>query len=128
MSNKADIRVMIVDDDSYAKHITQHHLKRLGLENIVEASDGAVALKILETEKIDLIITDWYMPALSGLELFQAVREKEDLKTIPFLMITVEADQVKIQEARDLGIAECLTKPIVAENFEKKIKALLNLS
>lgn len=118
---------MVVDDDSYAKYITQHHLKRLGLTNIVEANDGEMALKLLETERVNLIISDWRMPNMSGIDFFQAVKGREALKDIPFLMITVEADHVKIHEARTLGIDDCLTKPIVADVFEKKVNTLLNL-
>ena len=81
--------VLIVDDDSFARGIIRHHLRRLGIKNIFEADDGEQALATLRSAKMQLVIADRYMPTLNGLELFCGMQTDPDLKDTPFIMITM---------------------------------------
>lgn len=121
------IRVLLVDDDNYSKYIIQHHLKRMGITQFSEASDGESALQKLKEESFSLIVADRYMPGLGGIEFFKKMQEDDKLKNIPFLMITMESDGVKMQEATDAGVKHYMVKPINAEGFETLIKEMLKL-
>lgn len=116
---------LIVDDDLFARGIIRHHLTRLGIKNIFEASDGEEALEILRQAKMDLIIADRYMPKLNGLELFCNLQMEPLLKDTPFVMITMENDETKIADAWKQGIRHYLVKPFNAEIFDDKIQEVL---
>ena len=78
------MNVLIVDDFATMRRILRNILKQLGFTNFVEAEDGTTALEVLEKQKIDLIISDWNMPKMTGLELLKAVRSNKKLKGLPF--------------------------------------------
>ncbi len=118
-------RILLVDDDRTARHRARYLLKNLGFENIIEANDGDSGLFALKKEKVDLIISDWYMPGMSGLDFFKALQKKEDFKGIPFLMTTSEREKGKVVEALKLGVKHYIVKPVEAETLEPKIKLLL---
>ena len=120
-----EYNILLVDDDNYSKYILQHHLKRMGITRFTEANDGESALAKLNGEPFDLIIADRYMPGMEGIEFFSRLQANDALKNIPFLMITMESDGVKIQEASDAGVEHYLVKPIDAESFETIVKKLL---
>jgi len=90
--------------------------------------DGNAALEHLKKEKADLVIADWHMPNMNGLNLFRALREEDLWKDIPFLMITVEKDHHKVQEAIQAGVRDYIVKPINVEKFKRKIHELLRLN
>ncbi|KMP11671.1 hypothetical protein UR09_02720 [Candidatus Nitromaritima sp. SCGC AAA799-A02] len=121
------IKVLLVDDDNYSKYIIQHHLKRMGITQFVEANDGESAMAKIKDESFSLIIADRYMPGIGGIDFFKSMQEDDALKNIPFLMITMESDSAKMQEARDAGIQNYLVKPISAEGFEKMVRGILNI-
>lgn len=116
---------LIVDDDQFARGIIRHHLTRLGIKNIFEANDGEQALKTLRFARMDLIIADRYMPKLNGLELFCSIQMDPLLKETPFIMITIESDETKIEDALKQGIQHYLVKPFNAETFDNKIQEVL---
>jgi two-component system, chemotaxis family, chemotaxis protein CheY len=117
--------VLIVDDDSFARGIIRHHLVRLGFKNIFEVSDGEQALSALRSARMQLIIADRYMPVLNGLELFCGMQADLTLKDLPFVMITMEDNREKIEDAAKLGIRHYLVKPFNAEMFDAKIHEVL---
>jgi DNA-binding NarL/FixJ family response regulator len=117
--------VLIVDDDPFARGIIRHHLNRLGIKYISEAEDGEQAVATLQTARMDLIIADRYMPKLNGLELFCAIQINKNMKDTPFVMITMESCESKIEDALKLGIRHYLVKPFNAEVFDNKIKEAL---
>ncbi|MBC8288073.1 MAG: response regulator [Nitrospinae bacterium] len=121
----ATCSVLIVDDDSFARGIIRHHLVRLGFQNIFEVSDGEEALAILRSARMQLIIADRYMPVMNGVELFCGIQADPSLKGIPFVMITMEDNQAKIEDATTLGIHHYLIKPFNAEMFDAKINEVL---
>ncbi|RUM87099.1 MAG: response regulator, partial [Thermodesulfatator sp.] len=99
MALDTSIRVLVVDDFATMRKIIKNILTQLGFKNIIEADDGTTAWEILQKEPVDLIISDWNMPKMNGLELLKKVRSDEKLKDIPFLMVTAEAQKENIIEA-----------------------------
>ncbi len=93
--------------------------------NIIEATDGMKALKILEAEKIDFIINDWDMPKMTGLELLQAVRGHENLKELHFLMLTATHNLEKVQSAIDAGVTDYIAKPFQPQTLIDKLHKCL---
>jgi len=119
------IKILVVDDFATMRKVIRNLLKQVGYENIVEAEDGVTALKALKSQKIDLIISDWNMPNMTGIELLKAVRADEDLKTMPFLMVTAEALQDNVITAVKAGVSNYIVKPFTAEFLNDKIKKIL---
>jgi len=95
-----NIKILIVDDFTTMRRIVKGNLRQLGFSNILEAGDGRLALEELKKNKVDLIISDWNMPNMTGLELLKAVRGDEGLKHIPFVMVTAEGQKASIVEAK----------------------------
>ena len=126
MAVDKDIKVLVVDDFSTMRRIVKNILRQLGFNNIVEADDGTTGLGVLQKEKIDLIISDWNMPKMTGLDLLKAVKSDDALKDIPFLMVTAEAQQENIIEAVKAGVSNYIVKPFTAETLGKKIEQVFN--
>ncbi|MCS7199018.1 MAG: response regulator [Caldimicrobium sp.] len=120
-----NIKILIVDDFSTMRKIIRNILTQLGFKNIVEADDGTTALDILNKEKIDLIISDWNMPKMNGLELLKAVRSNENTKDIPFIMVTAEAQRENILEAIKYRVSQYVVKPFTPETLKEKIEKVL---
>ncbi len=97
-------------------------LKKLGYTNVVLSGDGEIALKELELKSFDLIISDWHMPNMDGLDLYKALSKNRKWSEIPFLLITAEKERDKVIEA---GIKEYLVKPVKPENLSNKIKEVV---
>lgn len=119
------IKIMVVDDFATMRKVIRNLLKQVGYENIVEAEDGVIALKTLKSQKIDLVVSDWNMPNMTGLELLKAVRSDEDLKSTPFLMVTAEALQDNVIAAVKAGVSNYIVKPFTAEVLNDKITKIL---
>lgn len=113
--------ILIVDDMAMLRNIMKMQLQRMGFDRIHEAPDGSAALKILNTRKIDLVISDWNMPVMNGFELLREMRTSESLKDIPFIMVTAEATQARISMALRLKVDELILKPFTLEILERKI-------
>ncbi len=124
MPADTNMTVLVVDDFATMRRIISNVLKQLGYENILEAEDGTKALQVLETEKIDFVITDWNMPQMSGLDLLKAIRASEDKKDIPVLMVTAEAMQENIMKAAQAGVNNYIIKPFDAKTLSDKINKI----
>ena len=116
-----NMKVLIVDDFATMRRIVKNILRQLGFTNISEADDGKTALQALKKEKFDLILSDWNMPEMPGIELLKAVRADDELKDIPFLMVTAEAEKGNIVEAVKLGVSNYIIKPFTAETMSEKL-------
>jgi len=116
-----NMNVLIVDDFATMRRIVKNILRQLGFTNISEADDGKTALQALKKEKYDLILSDWNMPGMPGIELLKAVRSDDELKNIPFLMVTAEAEKENIVEAVKLGVSNYIVKPFTAETMSEKL-------
>lgn len=119
------IRIMVVNDFATMRKVIRNLLKQVGYENIVEAEDGVVALKTLKSKKIDLVISDWNMPNMTGIDLLKAVRADEELSATPFLMVTAEALQDNVIAAVKAGVNNYIVKPFTAEVLNEKITKIL---
>ena len=119
------IKVLIVDDFATMRRILKNILKQLGFKNLVEADDGTTAWEVLEGQGIDLIISDWNMPKMTGLELLKKVRESDKFKTVPFLMVTAEAQKQNVIEAVQAGVSNYVVKPFTAEAISEKLEKIL---
>lgn len=117
-----NIRVLVVDDFATMRRIIKGVLKQLGFSNIVEAEDGDVALEELKKDEYGLILADWNMPNMSGLELLKAVRSDKNLQRIPFIMVTAEGQKDNILEAVKAGVSNYVIKPFTPETINEKLK------
>lgn len=121
-----NIKVLIVDDFSTMRRIIKNILRQLGFKTISEAENGAMALQKLKAEPYELVITDWNMPEMSGLELLKAIREDADLKSLPVLMVTAEAKKENIVEAIKAGVSNYIVKPFNAETMQEKLSKIID--
>ena len=119
-----NMKVLVVDDFATMRRIIKNILKQTGFTNILEAEDGKSALKMLQSDKFDLILCDWNMPEMQGIELLTRIRSDEQLKGIPFVMVTAEAHKENILEAVKAGVNSYIVKPFTAEIVEQKLKKL----
>lgn len=115
------IRILIVDDFSTMRRIVKNLLNDLGFTNTAEADDGSTALIELKKVHFDLIITDWNMPGMPGIDLLKAVRADPALARIPVLMVTAEAKREQIIEAAQAGVNGYIIKPFNAVTLKEKI-------
>jgi len=121
MAADRNMKVLVVDDFATMRRIVKNILTQLGFKHIVEADDGTSALKVLEQEQIDLIISDWNMPKMTGLELLKKVRSEAAWSTIPFVMVTAEAQQDNIILAVKAKVSQYIVKPFTADTLGEKI-------
>jgi two-component system chemotaxis response regulator CheY len=121
-----NMRVLVVDDFATMRRIVKNVLKQIGFTNILEADDGSTALAVLQQDKIDLIISDWNMPKVTGLDLLKAVRSDESMKGTPFLMVTAEAQKDNVIQAVQAGVSNYVVKPFTAEALQGKLEQIFN--
>jgi two-component system chemotaxis response regulator CheY len=119
-----DIRILVVDDFSGMRNILRHTLNLIGYDNVVEARNAQDALLKLSEENYQLIISDWTMPQMSGLEFLQALQADCRFYTVPFLMITAKAERDSVIAAAEAGVAHYMIKPFTAEALQEKIDAI----
>lgn len=119
------MKILIVDDFDTMHKIIRNCLTEAGYEDVIQAYDGHGALFHLNKHKVDLIISDWNMPKMTGIELLKAVRANPKLADIPFIMLTAEAEKNNIAEAIKADVDQYLIKPFSAEILAKKIKFAL---
>jgi two-component system chemotaxis response regulator CheY len=120
-----NIKILVVDDFATMRKVVRNLLKQAGYENIVEAEDGVSALRVLKSQKIDFVISDWNMPNMTGIELLKAVRADSDTATMPFLMVTAEALQDNVIAAVKAGVSNYIVKPFTAEILNEKIVKIM---
>ena len=123
--NKKRLKILVVDDFDTTRKIIRNMLRDTDFENIDEARDGKLALQMLHREKYDLIISDWAMPNMDGLTLLKKIREDEELKDLPFIMVTAEAEKENIINAIKAKVNQYIIKPFTAENLYAKVNAAL---
>ena len=115
------MRVLIVDDFSTMRRIIKNLLTDLGFNNTVEAEDGHSALAVLRQDAVELVITDWNMPGMTGIELLREIRADAKFRTLPVLMVTAEAKREQIIEAAQNGVNGYIIKPFTAQTLEEKL-------
>ncbi|MCD6389920.1 MAG: response regulator [Desulfobulbaceae bacterium] len=115
------MKILIVDDFATMRRIVKNILVQLGYKQIIEADDGTTAVDVLKQEKFDLIISDWNMPKMTGLDLLKHVRADDGMKDTPFIMVTAEAQQDNIIMAVKAKVSQYIVKPFTAETLGEKI-------
>jgi two-component system chemotaxis response regulator CheY len=121
---QADMQILVVDDFSTMRRIIKGLLHDLGYAHITEADDGLTALPLLKAGQFDLLITDWNMPGMQGVELLRQVRADERLAKLPVLMLTAEAKREQIVEAAQAGVNGYVIKPFTAAVLKEKIEKI----
>jgi two-component system chemotaxis response regulator CheY len=120
-----EIGILIVDDFPTMRKILKLLLRELGFSHLFEAEDGEEALRILRGgSSVHLVVSDWHMPRMSGLDLLREVRSDPKLEHLPFLMITAEADRDHLVEAAHYGVSNYIMKPFNAPSLREKIEVL----
>lgn len=117
------MRILLVDDSRTIRNIQKNVLGQLGHTDILEASDGVEALKILSGTRPDLVLIDWNMPNMDGITLVRKIRETD--KALPLMMCTTEAEKARVIEAIKAGVNNYVVKPFTAQTLAEKITATL---
>jgi len=121
----AGVTIMIVDDSRIMRNTVRGVFT--GVEatcNFIEAKDGEEALALLETQVVDLILLDWNMPRLSGIDFLKQIRAMDQYKDLPIIMVTSEAAKFNVIEALKHGATDYITKPIKLDLFKQKLAKL----
>jgi two-component system, chemotaxis family, chemotaxis protein CheY len=117
--------VFVIEDEKTSRVLISSFLRKVGVTQIVSSINGKHALEKLKFQKPDLIISDWNMPEMNGLDFFRNAKKAGTLEDIPFLMVTSEDKKEKIMEAVRSGVKNYLVKPLSPEIFGDKVKSLL---
>jgi len=125
MAVDKNMNVLIVDDYKTMLRIIRNLLNQIDFNNVEEAADGGEALAKLKAGNFGLVISDWNMVPMSGLELLQEVRQDARLKTLPFIMITAESKTENVVAAKQAGVSNYIVKPFNAETLREKIEKVL---
>ncbi|MCA3414059.1 MAG: chemotaxis response regulator CheY [Roseomonas sp.] len=120
-----NINVLIVDDYRTMLRIIRNLLKQLEFNNVDEAVDGQEALAKLRAGNFGLVISDWNMAPMTGLDLLKEVRADQRLKNLPFIMITAESKTENVVAAKQAGVSNYIVKPFNAETLREKIEKVL---
>jgi two-component system, chemotaxis family, chemotaxis protein CheY len=116
-----DMKILVVDDFSTMRRIIRNLLRDLGFTNVSEADDGSTALPMLQNGRFELLITDWNMPGMQGLDLLKAIRADDQLRDLPVLMVTAESKREQIVAAAQAGINGYIVKPFTAQTLKEKL-------
>ena len=128
MATLSKVNVLVIDDNVHMIHIVRSMLLGFGISRTYESRDAAEAFDIARNEPVDLIIVDYQMPLLDGLEFTRMVRSGKDSRDpyIPIILLTAHTERSRIMAARDAGVTEVCAKPINAHQLWTKIAAVVN--
>lgn len=121
MSLNKNMRVLIVDDYNTMLRILRNLLRQLEFNNVEEANNGEEALSKLKSGPFDLVISDWNMTPMTGLDLLRSVRADTNLRRLPFIMVTAESKTENVVAAKQAGVSNYIVKPFNAETLRAKI-------
>ena len=119
------MNILIVDDYKTMLRIIRNLLRQLDFNNVDEATDGAQALAMLRSGSYGLVISDWNMQPMTGLQLLQEVRADAKLRSLPFIMITAESKTENVIAAKDAGVNNYIVKPFNAATLQQKINSVI---
>ncbi len=121
------MRVLLVDDSRTMRKILQNHLKKMGITDFFEASDGREAIQVLSNNlSIDLVFLEMDMPVMDGMECLRVIRESHHFQYIKVIMISSEFDESKIQEITAAGTDDYLKKPFSFQKLKEKVTRYCN--
>lgn len=123
------MRLLVVDDSSTMRRIIVNTLQRLGYNDVLEAAHGLEAWSILDrSDNIDILITDWNMPEMNGLELVKKTRSDSRYEDIPIIMVTTEGGKAEVITALKAGVNNYIIKPFTPQVLREKLEAVLGLN
>lgn len=125
MAVDKNMPILIVDDYKTMLRIIRNLLKQIGFDNVEEATDGSAALQKLREKKYELVISDWNMEPMTGIELLREVREDASLKATPFIMVTAESKTENVVIAKEAGVSNYIVKPFNAATLKSKLNGVL---
>jgi two-component system chemotaxis response regulator CheY len=125
MAVDLNMPVLIVDDYKTMLRIIRNLLKQIGFNNVDEATDGKAALEKMQQRKYGLVISDWNMEPMTGLELLKEVRADDKLRPTPFIMITAESKTENVIAAKEAGVNNYIVKPFNAATLKTKLTSVL---
>lgn len=122
-----DAKILIADDMPTIRDLLKSQLKAMNFTNTIEANDGEQALNLLiqhgnSSQPVDLVISDWNMPKLSGFELLRQVRASKEFADLPFVLLTSETERDHVTAAIFEGVSQYIVKPFSAKSLEEKLR------
>lgn len=121
------INVLLVDDSDTIRRIIRKILGQIGIEKVEEAENGSEALEKLSSESFRLVISDWNMEPIGGLELLKEIRSNDELKHLPFIMVSSNDSTKDVITAKEAGASSYIIKPFTAQNLKFKIQNILKV-
>jgi two-component system chemotaxis response regulator CheY len=123
----AETRILIIDDMPSIRELVRNTLVTMGFKNIIEAEDGEQGLAMLiknntPENHVQLVISDWNMPNMKGLDLLKHVRSSQEFAQLPFVLLTSESERDQVTEAVLAGVSQYIVKPFTVKIFEEKLK------
>lgn len=125
MPKAQDMRILLVDDHLSMRNLIRFSLQQIGIRNVTEARNGQEALEALSVNRYDLIISDWNMDVVDGLQLLKTLRANPLTQRTPFIMSTANKDRAKVAEAVQAGVNNYIVKPFNVETLRKKIEQVV---
>ncbi|MFT5438807.1 MAG: two-component system chemotaxis response regulator CheY [Alphaproteobacteria bacterium] len=125
MAVEKTMPILIVDDYRTMLRIIRNLLKQLGFENVEEATDGSEALQKLRDGEFKLVISDWNMEPMTGIQLLREVRSDDTMKKMPFIMVTAESKTENVVIAKEAGVSNYIVKPFNAATLKSKLIGVL---
>lgn len=119
--------VLVVDDATIMRNLEVSYLRDMGFAHTPSAGNGRTALQYIIRNPVDMIICDWDMPDMDGLELLQCIKGDSRLKDIPFLMVTAVSEVAQVKQAIAAGVTDYLTKPFQLEDFGYRVMKMLRV-
>ncbi len=120
-----EFKILVVDDVTSARRIVIKLLEKMGFAKFLEAKNGTEALGLLKSSAPNLVVSDWDMPDMQGMELLDAMRADTNLAQIPFIMITSKSTKELVMDAHEHGVSDFITKPFGYETLVKKVQGVL---
>nr|WP_274607224.1 response regulator [Paracraurococcus ruber] len=119
------VKILVVDDYPTMRRIVRNLLDQIGHKDVEEAGDGVAALERVRTTRFDLVISDWNMEPMTGLDLLKQIRADAGLARMPFIMVTAESKTENVIAAKQAGASQYIVKPFTAETLKAKIAAVM---
>ena len=120
----SNMRVLVVDDEIHIVHVVAIKLRNNGYE-VISAENGAEGFELACSQKPDIIVTDFQMPVMTGLEFVEKIRQCDTTKDIPVIMLTARSFAIEDQQKEDLQISQCLSKPFSPKELLENIEDIL---
>jgi len=123
------LKLLVVDDSSTMRRIIKNTLARLGYKDVLEGADGVEGWNVIDANPdVEMLITDWNMPEMNGLELVKKVRADERFKDLPIIMVTTEGGKAEVITALKAGVNNYIVKPFTPQVLKEKLGAVMGVS